>query len=119
VALKGLNGFQAFLIDEFLAGKTLVFIKSEPWKEDENIAGAKVTVQITKDITSYNGKDINNFGEQLVVKVRGVDYTSFSNLKPLQTEVFITDVEKATLWGDYKNQLSIIAVVKPKEAQAK
>jgi len=118
MALKGLNAFTYFALDDFLVGKQLVFIKADLWREgegkDATIKGAKVVVQIVKDETEYPKENTNNFGEQITVKVRGVASNTYQKLKPFQTEVMITDIEKASVWGDFKNQLSIVAAVNVK-----
>jgi hypothetical protein len=43
--------------------------------------------------------------------VRGQAPDAFAKFKPLGTEVMIENVEKATIWGDFRNQLSITAKV--------
>ncbi len=116
MALKGLNAFQYFSLEDFLLGKCLVFVKASPWQEGQGenakLEGAKVSLQIVEDKTQYAKEDITNFGELLTVKVRGVAPTAYHKLNPLNTEVTITDVERATVWGDYRNELSIVAVVR-------
>jgi len=115
MALKGLNSFLSFDLMRFLIGKRLVYVKAETWLEDEGDkkveVGSKVTVQIIEDNTKYSNEEHSNFGEQLVVKVRGITPSAYQKHKPLSTEVVITEVEKAVLYGDYRNQLSVIAVV--------
>ena len=122
MAFRGLSAFTYFSLDDFLVGKQLVFVKAGQWSEgegkDTTIEGTKVIVQIVKDETKYFNEDITNFGEQITVKVRGVTPNNYQKLKPLQSEVEIADVEKATVWGDYKNQLSVIAVVNVKGGTA-
>ena len=120
MALKGLGAFQYFSLEEFVKGKRLVFVKAEPWKEEVSdvkyeTVGSKVTVQIVEDKTEYSKDDVSNFGEIMVVKVRGTLPEAYK-LKPLVTEVIISDIEKAVIWGanKIKNQLSIIAVISTK-----
>ncbi|WP_251447567.1 hypothetical protein [Vermiculatibacterium agrestimuris] len=110
--MKGLVQFLEFNCDRFFVDKRLVFVKAELWREDEKIIGSKVTAQIVEDKTTYTKEGTTNFGEQFVVKVRGVDPSSFAKLKPLVTEVVISDVERATVYGEYRNNLSVIATVK-------
>lgn len=116
MSLKALNQFQKFDLDGFLEGKRLLYVKAEIWDErDEsgnviNLLGSKVTGLIAGDSTDY-GRDVSNFGEHLTIKVRGVAPDGFSKFKPLATEVGITDVEKSTIWGEFRNQLSITAKV--------
>jgi len=100
----------------FISEKRLVFIKAQKWKEENSLVGSKVIIQIVDDKTKYPNPDVSNFGEQLTVKVRGAFPETFNKIKPLTTEVEIVDVERATVYGEYRNQLSIIAVVKTKGA---
>lgn len=115
MALKGLNAFQYFSLEDFLVGKCLVFVKAAPWQEGQGenvkLEGAKVLLQIVEDKTKYQKEEITNFGELLTVKVRGVAPSAYNKLNPLNTEVTITDIERAAVWGEYRNELSIIAVV--------
>lgn len=116
MALKGLNSYLFFDLEQFLEKKRLVFLKTATWLEDDKTVGTKVIVQIIEDNTPYLKPDITNFGEQLTIKVRGLAPSAFDKLKPLATEVLITDVERASIYGEYRNQLSIIASVSAKGA---
>ena len=115
MALKGLGSFQFFSLENFLEGKRVVYLKAVPWNEgegkDARLEGAKVVLQILEDKTKYQKEGIDNYGEQITVKVRGVPPATYHKLKPLSTEVIITDVEKASVYGEYRNELSIIAVI--------
>lgn len=113
--MKHLSSFLSFDYKAFFEGKRLLFIKSEPWRDGELVVGAKVVAQIFEDKTDYS-KEGDNFGEQVVVKVRGVDPSSFAKLKPFSTEITISEVERASVFGDYRNQLSIIGNVAVKSA---
>lgn len=119
MALKGLNQFLQFDLSAFLKDKRLYYVKTEPWKDGDNELGSKVVAQIGEDRTQYRQQNVNNFGEQLTVKVREVTPSAFAQFRPLSTEIAIRDVERATIYGDYRNQLSIIAKIAVKEAPAK
>ncbi len=110
--MKSLNQFQEFNCDKFFADKRLAYVKAEPWRENEQTIGSKVTLQVVEDKTKYAKEGVTNFGEQFVVKVRGLEPLSFSKLKPLTTEIVISDVERATVYGEYRNNLTLIATVK-------
>lgn len=116
MALKGLSSFQRFDLEAFLKDKRIIYVKAEPWIEDEKEVGSKVTVQIIEDNTVYPKAEITNFGEQLIIKVKSVAPSDYGKLKSLATEVQVTDVEKAVLYGEYRNQLSITASVSIKGA---
>lgn len=119
MGLKGLNQFRKFDISAFLKDMRLVYLKSAPWKDGDVDVGSKVTAQIVEDRTLYSRPETTNFGEQLVVKVRGVAPSAFAQLRPLSTEVVIKDVERATVYGDFSNNLSIIGKIAVKDAPAK
>ena len=114
MSLKGLRNFNQFNIALFIEPMRLIFVKAETWEERDGdtvtVLGSKVTLLIAKDDNDY-GRDISNFGENLVIKVRGQAPDSFAKFKPLSTEVIIEEVERAVVWGDFSNQLSIIANV--------
>ena len=116
MALQGLGTYTYFSVEDFIEDKLLVFVKATPWYEDNKIEGSKVLVQIVQDNSQYNKSEHNNFGGQFTVKVRNVPAPSYQNYKPFQTQVTIVDVERASVWGDYRNELSIIASVQPVEA---
>ena len=117
MSLKSLTSFTYFDLEAFLREKRLLFVKADPWEEttadgSKRVEGAKVVLQIAEDRTTYSKPDVSNFGEQLKVKVRGINPSAYNTkLKHLQTFVSIDDVEKAVVYGEYKNELSIIAVV--------
>lgn len=123
MSLKNLNQFLVFNLEEFLREKNLLFVKALQWTETNDktgqarVLGSKVVVQIWEDNTPYAKPDTNNFGEQLTIKVRDLAPSAFEKWKPLSTEVFVTSVERASLYGDHRNQLSIIASVSTKAAQ--
>jgi len=118
MGLKSLNQFQRFDLVEFLKDKRLAYLKATAWEDNGAELGSKVTIQIVEDRTRYSQPGKNNFGEQITVKVRGVAPSAFSQLRPLTTEVIIKDVERAVVYGEYRNQLSIIGTVAVKEAPA-
>ena len=120
MALKGLSQFNMFDLDEFLREKRLLFVKALQWSdrsEQSKAIGTKIVVQIWEDNTSYSNPATSNFGEQLIIKVRNLELSAFDKWKPLATEVIVTDIERATIYGDYRNQLGIIASVKAKSTQ--
>ncbi|OUO89549.1 hypothetical protein B5F40_10610 [Gordonibacter sp. An230] len=118
MSMKGLSAFQSFDLDKFLTGKTLVFVKAEQWDERDStgavsgVLGSKITVMVTQDATDYGtGREVSNFGGQFIVKVRDTSPSAYSKLKPFSTEVIVESVERAVIWGDFKNELSVIAKI--------
>lgn len=119
MGLKGLSQFQQFNWQEFLADKRLTYLKTADWKDGDTTLGSKVTMQIIEDRTLYSKPGIDNFGEQLTVKVRGVAPSAFAQMRPFSTELIVKDVERASIYGEYRNQLSIIAKIAVKDAPVK
>jgi len=117
--LRGLNQFQTFDLPAFLKDKRLAFLKATVWKDGDAELGSKIVTQIIEDRTQYSKSGVDNFGEHLNVKVRGAAPSAFAQLRPLSTEVVIKDVERATVYGDFRNQLSVIGKIAVKDAPAK
>ena len=115
MSLQSLPAFLEFQLLLFFTGKRLVFIKAIPWKEKERILGSRVVVQIVEDKTQYPKPEVTNLGEQIIVKVRNVSPDAYAQLRPFTTEVCVKDVEKAVVYGEFRNQLSIIGTVAVKE----
>ncbi|MFT4147722.1 MAG: hypothetical protein QM632_02870 [Micrococcaceae bacterium] len=120
MSLKALNQFQKFDIDEFLKEKQLVFVKAEDLFEyvddsagnrTRKVIGSKVIVDIVSDNTTYRTDGITNLHERLEVKVPNIAVASYEKFVFNQTPVAISDVEKAVIWGDNRNNLSITAKV--------
>ena len=103
----------------FLVGKRLAYLKASVWRDGDAELGSKVVTQIIEDSTQYTQPSVDNFGEQLTIKVRGVTPPSFGQLRPLSTEVVVTEIERAVIYGDYRNQLSIIGKIAVKDTAAK
>ena len=72
--------------------------------------GVKVGLLIFSDDSDYPNEK-NNLGEQLVVKVPFATLEDYASYQPLVTICEIIDIEKATVYGEYRNQLSITAKV--------
>lgn len=107
-AMKGLAQFSRFDLDDFLADKDLAVTGLGPWKDYNSgtVLGTKVELVITRDETTYKpGKDgaqISNLFEKLTVKVpKDVNI-------PIGSLVEVIN-GTATVYGDYRNQLSIKA----------
>lgn len=112
MSLKGLSKFQKFDGERFFTGKQFLFTKLEEWNEGTDAehmrtVGTKVTGVILIDETEY-GKDIKgiNQGESITVKVRK-PVSAFNNWQVFQTRFVVNEIDKATIWGDFRNQLSI------------
>ncbi|PRT67322.1 hypothetical protein [Streptococcus anginosus] len=113
--LKNLSHFTEFNASLFLAKKELRFISATRWvekidKSSEVEKGVKVGLLIFSDDSDYPNEK-NNLGEQLVVKVPFATLEDYASYQPLVTICEIIDIEKATVYGEYRNQLSITAKV--------
>lgn len=113
--LKNLSHFTEFNASLFLAKKELRFISAIRWvekidKSSEVEKGVKVGLLIFSDDSDYPN-DKNNLGEQLVAKVPYATLEDYANYQPMMTVCEIVDIEKAIVYGEYRNQLSITAKV--------
>lgn len=107
MSLKKLNQFLKFDWEEFANGKTFQVIGISEWVdyETKKHMGTKYESLITKDITQYKQKDgehVTNAFEKLTFKVRkDVSVPAGAFVMPVNVS--------ATVYGDYRNQLSVTA----------
>lgn len=107
--MKNLYQFQKFDLVAFLIGKELMVTGCGLWKDRDTGAelGTKVDVAITKDDTTYSpskdGSVQTNLYEKLSVKLSKFNFTV-----PVGSIVTIVN-GTATVYGDYRNQLSVRA----------
>jgi hypothetical protein len=110
MALKKLNSFLAFDWLAFSKGKTFMVVGIGNWVEfgTGNILGKKFELVILEDKTDYgvvaDGEVISNQFEKLTVKVAG----DFEANVSINSHVTLDGVV-ATVYGDYRNMLSIKA----------
>ena len=121
--MKHLGDFSYFDWVAFSKDKVFKLISCNPWKDanTQRMLGTKIEVVIIEDHTKYETKEsetkVSNVYEKLTFKVQG------DALKELPEDSIVQAVDvKATIYGDYRNQLSIkckdVIVVKPaKEKQ--
>ena len=115
MALKNLIHFTEFNASLFLSRKELRFVSATRWIEKSETGseiekGVKVGVLIFSDDSDYPNEK-NNIGEQLTVKVPLASMKDYDSYQPMITTVEIVDIEKAVVYGEYRNQLSLIAKV--------
>lgn len=116
--MKYLNQFLYFDWEGFSKDKRFMAIGKKDWQDfkTKEHLGIKVEAVIFKDNTKYDvgeGELMSNIYEKIIIKVpKDIDI-------PLNVEIQPVNVE-ATVYGEYRNQLSIvaedIAVVKKKES---
>lgn len=112
MSLKRLSQFQVFDANGFFKAKDFMFAKIEEWQEGEDAdhrqnIGTKITGVVFHDGTSY-GKDIVgiNKGESLTFKVYQ-PVSMFNSWKPFNTVFKVENFSKVTVYGDFRNQLSV------------
>lgn len=113
--LKNLSHFTTFSTSQFLSRKELRFISATRWVEkidtdSEVEKGVRVSLLIYKDNSEYPN-DRTNLGEQITVKVPFASLEDFSVFQPMVTICEVTNIEKAVIYGEYRNQLSLTASV--------
>ena len=115
MALKNLSHFTAFNAPQFLSRKELRFISATRWIEKTDTGsevekGVKVSLLIYKDKSEYPNKK-TNLGEQITVKVPLTSLEDYTAFQPMVTICDVTNIEKAVVYGEYRNQLSLTATV--------
>ena len=107
MALKKLSQFERFDAEGFFSNIDLGTVGQSEWKDFESgeHKGTKVEVVIIGDKHNYNsanGEHISNIYEKLTVKIpKDIDV-------PMNSHVRLLNVY-ATVYGQYRNQLSIVA----------
>lgn len=117
MSLKGLNQFVKFDIEEFFKGKVLVATGIKPWVDfnTKQHNGTDIKVTILEDGTQYTfkeGETFSNIYESFSLKVKkDIDVPMGARVIPVNAV--------ATVYGDFKNQLSVrcesVQIVAPKE----
>lgn len=115
MSLKNLNYFTAFNAPQFLSRKELRFISATRWIEKTDTGsevekGVKVSLLIYKDNSDYPNEK-TNLGEQIMVKVPFASIEDYSAFQPMITPCEVTKIEKAVVYGEFRNQLSLTASV--------
>lgn len=105
--MKGLKQFMSFDLEAFLAEKKLTVVGSGAYEEHETKKhlGIKLDCVITLDNTKYTFKDkpFTNLYEKISIKVtKDINVPLNSIVEPAGDNI------KATVWGDYNNNLSVV-----------
>lgn len=111
MSLKKLSRFQTFDAAAFFAKKEMLLTKVEVWQEREDAdhlqnKGTKITAVIYIDNTNYGNEVGLNRGESITFKV-AQPAANFANWRPFNTRFRVKDFSKVTVYGDYRNMLSI------------
>ncbi len=99
--MKNLRKYQQFDYEAFLKGKELIATSTriDDGSKSGN-PGLRVELCIVGDPTA------ENLYEKFTVKVDGAGQ-DYANKLPVGTKVRITEVQKASVWGDYSQNLTI------------
>ena len=108
--LKNLSHFTEFNTSLFLSRKELRFVSATRWIEKSETGSETEKVLVFADESDYPNEK-NNTGEQLTVKVPFASMKDYDTFQPMLTSVEIVDIEKAIVYGEYRNQLSLTAKV--------
>lgn len=105
--MKHLNQFVSFACQSFLEDKTLTVTSCMSWLDYNTKAhmGSKLNVVITEDRTTYRQKDgesVSNLFEKFTVKVPKDLSIPAGSVVSLVNPV-------GTVYGEYRNQLSVTA----------
>lgn len=112
MSLKQLSTFQAFDAKRFFAGKVFLFSKAELWQQGEErehmeTLGTKITGVIFRDAVTYRKGAVGiNRGESITFKV-SQPVSAFSGWKAFDTRFEVKKITKATVYGDFRNMLSV------------
>lgn len=104
MALKNLNKYQRFDAEAFLENLSLTFLKEEPNYIYENGQRTDRTEGVKAIVVIISDKTQDNDFEKLTIKVK----TKSSLGIPKGAKVVLVNPE-ARIYGDYRNQLSIVA----------
>lgn len=126
--MRYLKQFQTFDLKSFLEGKDLIFVDAQDWEEkikDENgketgeseLMGTRLSLMISKDRTEYTNPKMSgnrvqtNSKEKFNVKSRRPlsDFDAWQEDDSVMID--LDNYEKATVWGDYSNGLTVIGEV--------
>lgn len=107
--MKGLRQFLTFDTDAFFSGKLLIALGVKPFfqyvngERTEKILGSKIECVIGNDNTKYSNLETTNAFEKLSIKVIDDDNFKIENM----TKFKILKFEKATVYGQFQNNLSL------------
>lgn len=106
MSLKKLSHLLSFDNHEFFGKKSYLLFGSEKWVDYESnkVMGVKFKVVIYQDETNYGDLSISNAGETLTVKVKGAR----DGYQGAPVPVRLIN-PRGTIYGEYRNQLSIVA----------
>ena len=102
--MKGLRTYLNFDLGAFLDGKNMIIASVKPVKTD-NFNGISIEALITADPKD----DEKNIYQKFTVKVRNGE--SLLNQIHVGQNFSITKYEKASVYGEYQDKLSVIGTI--------
>ena len=114
MSLKKLRYFEYFDEESFFDGKRFKVVGKQAWTDykTKKIIGTKLEVAIFVDKTDYgceDGEVVSNIYEKLVFKVpKDIDISMEVEVKPVNAICQMCIRDRCTIYGDYRNQLSIV-----------
>ena len=100
----GIAIYAYFDFESFSAKKKFMYIGKQPWRDFNSgeIIGSKIEAVIMLDKTDYGEADVNNLYEKITFKVpKNLDIPLQAEIRPINPI--------ATVYGEYRNQLSVTA----------
>lgn len=117
INFKALTQFQAFDWERFSIGKRYVFVRADLLRVEQGEGnfvpvGTKLFVEIDQDKTEYRanrttGELPTNEGVLFATKIMGVSPSAYENCIKHQTEIRFGDLQKAVIYGEFSNELSV------------
>ncbi|WP_310604208.1 hypothetical protein [Anaerosporobacter sp.] len=102
---------------EFITKLSLLYLDSMPLQERDGdsvkITGAKTRALVIEDQNKYGDEYGLNKGETITVKQLGINAEDMEKHFEFMRTPCKIEVEKATIWGDFNDKLSIYGKVTP------
>lgn len=110
--MQKLNMFLKFDLQSFLADKGLEVASFKEHQKYEDgkpvgVDGVAITVAIVRDGTDYSTPGISNLYQTFTVRVNGVTLDEISTKFSPGDSIMLIRYAKASVYGDYRNQLSV------------
>ena len=110
--MKKLSKFQKFDLGAFLQGKKLevaniaehrIYVDDQPGDVD----GVSVTVAIVYDPTDYSQAGISNLYQTFTIRINGARLDDVLGVMKPGDRVHLSKYNKASIYGKYRDQLSV------------
>lgn len=110
--MQKLNMFQKFDLQSFLENKSLEVASFKEHKKYEDgkpvgIDGVAITVAVVRDNTDYGTPGISNLYQTFNIRINGATLEEVSTRFSPGDSVMLIRYDKASIYGEYRNQLSV------------